>query len=921
MVKRLSAAWLPVAVLLAFLVFRAAQRDEPSAVRRTAGARASGPAVPQAPAPKPPATESPSAPAATASAAIPPAPQEHPTVTPPPPPVPTAPAAAEGGRTPERSDLGGTERSTTGATEGTDPSARGGTPSPSGYDTNQPQEPYSDRGEYSRYGETTKGERSRTEPPPTKPADPRVNLGKLFDWATAPPSATGSSSDTKAPSTQAEATRELAYTFHVFDGFEAGNVWAVESAADHAELALTDEHVSEGQKALKATFQAFGKGNFELRREVSLDLSKATTLVVDVYNDAGPMDLALAVRAGYYTTLFNAPRKPLQTGWNKDIAFPLGSLTSSEGGWGSSWSWSRDSVTRLSLIFHERDEKRGSVTVDNLRFDRPADELGQKGKPVLKKITASATAIERYEPLELAVEFQADYQNFFDRTQVDLRATFFAPSGKRSEVRGFVCATDDATAKPTWKIRFTPNEVGLWRYEVALKDAGGEATSHTYEFLCRRQAAHRGFIRVSKTDPQYFEFDDGSLYYPVGQNVCWASNYDYFAQKIQAYGGNYLRVWLCPWNLQLEDPKEPGKYDLRTAKALDDLLDLCQRRGLAVQLVLRYHGMQRDSWDKNPYNTANGGPCKYAGDFFTDARAKDLHKSFLDYVVARWGHSPAIFAWELWNEVDLARADRETDIVDWHRDMAAYLKRIDANRHLVTTSVSAPGRCAGLFELPDLDFVPVHIYGPDVFTRVYESYLAYRPLRKPIFIGEFSAGTRPSDDLEDARGIHLHAGLWLAFTTPLAGNAMPWWWDTFIDKNKLYTHWAALTRYAQGFDPRGKSFEVVRSKIQVAEGVSASLQGILAPSEAYLWVYDEDRILRPDRAERPLLPTPRPVALAGMLAGTFQVEVWDPHEGKVLSQKTVSTADGTLRFALPACSRDVAVKVTKEGEARPRLEW
>ena len=95
----------------------------------------------------------------------------------------------------------------------------------------------------------------------------------------------------------------------------------------------------------------------------------------------------------------------------------------------------------------------------------------------------------------------------------------------------------------------------------------------------------------------------------------------------------------------------------------------------------------------------------------------------------------------------------------------------------------------------------------------------------------------------------------------------------------------------------------------------------MAPSEAYLWVHDEERILRPERAERPLLPAPRPVRLDGMLGGTFRIEVWDPYAGKVVSQSTATTADGTLKFTLPACSRDVAVKVVHEGGSRPRIEW
>ena len=301
--------------------------------------------------------------------------------------------------------------------------------------------------------------------------------------------------------TTARVPREAAYSFHLFDAFEGkAHQWAVESAADHAELKLTSaqDRFSEGEQSLQATFKAFGKGNFELRREVSLDLTNATTLRVDVYNEAGPLDLVLGCRAGYDTTLFTTPPKPIQTGWNRDVSFSLAELSANEGGgFGTSWHWSRDQVSRVSLIFRERDQEEGTVHIDNIRFDRPTTELGHKTKPSLKKIIASGKAVERFEPLELAVEFEADYQDFFDRTEIDVLASFLSPSGKRLEVHGFVHDTDAETAKAVWKVRFTPNEVGVWRYDVTVRSAGGDTPSGTYSFTCHRKADRRGFIRRS----------------------------------------------------------------------------------------------------------------------------------------------------------------------------------------------------------------------------------------------------------------------------------------------------------------------------------------------------------------------------------------------------------------------------------------
>ena len=99
------------------------------------------------------------------------------------------------------------------------------------------------------------------------------------------------------------------------------------------------------------------------------------------------------------------------------------------------------------------------------------------------------------------------------------------------------------------------------------------------------------------------------------------------------------------------------------------------------------------------------------------------------------------------------------------------------------------------------------------------------------------------------------------------------------------------------------------------------MQGLVSSSEAFLWVYDEARILRPEHEGRPLLVAERTVRLRGMLGGTFRVEIWDTREGKVLSRATADAADGELAFTLPETSHDIAVKIVKEGEAMPRLEW
>jgi endo-1,4-beta-mannosidase len=107
-------------------------------------------------------------------------------------------------------------------------------------------------------------------------------------------------------------------------------------------------------------------------------------------------------------------------------------------------------------------------------------------------------------------------------------------------------------------------------------------------------------------------------------------------------------------------------------------------------------------WVSNPYNAKNGGPCARPADFWTNPEARRLYQKRLRYLIARWGYSPNLFAWEFWNEVPETPATAA-----WVAEMAAYLKRHDPNRHLVSTTYgdSATWKC------PDVDFPMTHMYG------------------------------------------------------------------------------------------------------------------------------------------------------------------------------------------------------------------
>jgi hypothetical protein len=103
----------------------------------------------------------------------------------------------------------------------------------------------------------------------------------------------------------------------------------------------------------------------------------------------------------------------------------------------------------------------------------------------------------------------------------------------------------------SWKVRFSPDAPGMWQFKLKAQDASGYAETSPQAFSVVN-SSNRGFIKVSATDPRYFEFDDGTpfdgmgfAYGPSGPpraNVVLNSESDF--QLYQQNHINLLRVWI-----------------------------------------------------------------------------------------------------------------------------------------------------------------------------------------------------------------------------------------------------------------------------------------------------------------------------------------------------------------------------------------
>jgi hypothetical protein len=441
-------------------------------------------------------------------------------------------------------------------------------------------------------------------------------------------------------------------------------------------------------------------------------------------------------------------------------------------------------------------------------------------QPVIHSVGPLPAELGRYEKLEIPLGLTASYANPYDYEQVRVWALLTGPDGSSREVEGFYledyALSSDGSLTPAgqgFRLRFAPHLTGPWTCQVSVRDASGSASAPPQSFTCVESALphNQGFARLGSS--AFLRTDAGSPLVLIGENLCWQSSnvvqdYSEWLGKLRASGGNYFRLWHAHWGLGIEWKSGVGdyqglrRYEQRKARYQDWLHDYCAEQGLSLMLTLQHHGQVSSqvnpNWDESPYNVANGGPCAQPSEFFTHSLARAHTRNRLRYIVARWGYSRALLAWELFNEVDWTDnyPQHQAAVRDWHSEMAAYLKSIDPYQHLVTTSFADEQLDPQVWANPDIDFTQTHHY---ISTPNLERVLAGAVRRylgdygKPSLSGEFGISLLGSDLAQlDPGGIHFHNCLWGGLFGGGMGSGMSWWWDIYIDARNLYPHIGGL---------------------------------------------------------------------------------------------------------------------------------
>ncbi len=535
----------------------------------------------------------------------------------------------------------------------------------------------------------------------------------------------------------------------------------------------------------------------------------------------------------------------------------------------------------------------------------------------------------QYSLVEFNLATSVSVKNPFDPAQMDLVVHYTVPDGKVLTIPAFWYQDFDPTGtvpcgEPGWKARLTPTLPGKWTAQAEMRNLKIKSAAVIFQVS---PTDARGFVRVSPKNPHYLAFDNGQTYFPIGINMGWwntdpLTDYQNWMDKLHANGGSLIRVWMANWAFGIEwQDTGLGDYSKREKQAwlLDQVFRMASQRDINIDLVLIEHGAFSETtnaqWDSNPYNAANGGPCKTPECFATDPAARQMFQRRVRYIAARWGYSPNLLAWEWWNEEDFTPIT-ENELAPWIKEMSATLRSYDPYQHLITTSFNSKNS-QKVLSLPEISFTQVHLYDfsdpTSSFTDIYQSMRSLTP-SKPVVFGEFGFSNASENSKSyDKDGTHLHNGLWTATFLGFASPAMYWWWDTYVDPLNLWGQFGSLSQFLKGSDlatlTPGKAIPEPSQAIALPT-LLARAYTLQNSSSALVWVKNNRYEAAVTKA---MLGDPihgLALSVTGLKDGNYQVAWYDPTSQKWSDGVPTAARNCQLTLVVPDFLKDMAARIT-----------
>jgi hypothetical protein len=257
--------------------------------------------------------------------------------------------------------------------------------------------------------------------------------------------------------------------------------------------------------------------------------------------------------------------------------------------------------------------------------------------------------------------------------------------------------------------------------------------------------------------------------------------------------------------------------------------------------------------------------------------------------------------------------------------MSYYIKNTDPFHHAVTTSLGQHLLWANLWKMETIDIAQQHSYiDYSSFSRtleennaaifLYEAREKLLQFGKPILMAEFGySGTNEYNPLndKDKYGMALHNSIWAGLFLGYSGTPMLWWWDNYIDKNKLYYHYSALSKFISVADwsLKKRFFSNLNDK-------EIRIFGIRDSKHTFLWLQNNNSTWHKTIVERkrPELIKNLAIRLNGFKQKSYKIEWFDTLKGKVVLSQKLSPEGENLKIDIPSFRFDIAARIFRENK-------
>jgi hypothetical protein len=537
--------------------------------------------------------------------------------------------------------------------------------------------------------------------------------------------------------------------------------------------------------------------------------------------------------------------------------------------------------------------------------------------PTVQISKVNTDTVKKYEKFEITLELSGvEIRNPYDSDDIDLYALFESPTGKSIRINGFY---DNYRNADQWTLRFSPNLVGNWTYQVFVDDNGRTGKSSTAHFTAV-DSTHHGWIQPSEKNPHYFKHDDGTSYFAIGVYSPWRNNIsrlDTFAE----HHANLLAIWDIGYGGMVNGAgvieEELGRYNQEKLGRLDSFITELEARDIKLMYAIWPHDLFSATvwaaeWDKNPYRDITD-----VVDVYQSEAAWEYQKKKYRYLVARYAYSRSMGIWEIINEMngtDGWAQGRHQQALDWVSKVDQWFADNDPYDHPTTASFSGGFReyRPALYERNDIP--NLHVYPqqgwkqhyPDdqlrsaMYNYAWASRRFWENFDKPALFGEAGADLAYFNVKQEAYHDTYHNAIWATLANGLAG--IPVWWQFRHVSARDWDHLQHLATFVAEIDVANQPYTLATIVAQGADAYALNTE-----SNAFGWI----------RSYTAANIGGTQIVIEGLGSDSFDVSWFDTWSGTVISTETHSVTDDKLSITAPTLlvdHPDIAFKIKRSAQ-------